>query len=383
VTRDEEWFRPSADLLSKWGRVRPGYNRRPLRDIFADPDEENETMDAHIAAGTVAGSTTDSRRLSAWLGLYLELAKARLGSLVILTTIVGYVLASRGHWAPWTLVWTVIGTSLTAFGANILNQWWEADRDALMHRTRSRPLPSGRIGSREALRWGLLSSLLGTGVLAAGANLLTAALAGGTVLLYVLVYTPLKVRTPLNTVVGAVVGAVPPMMGWTAATGRVELGAWILFGLLFVWQVPHFLALAWMYRDDYARGGYRMLPAVDDAGGLTGRMAFVWAAALLPLSACLTVSGVTGSVFLATSLALGAAFAWLGLRFARERSRPAARRLFLASVLYLPALLGLMVVDMDDRVARGAFLDGLSGTASGGLVASAPAADGLTVVPNP
>ncbi len=338
-------------------------------------------MDAHIAAGTVAGAQTPSRRVTTSVSLYLELAKARLGSLVILTTIVGYVLASRGHWAPWTLVWTVLGTSLTAFGANILNQWWEADRDALMERTRTRPLPSGRITARRALAWGLASSAIGTAVLVVGVNPLTAGLAAGTILLYVVVYTPLKVRTPLNTVIGAVVGAVPPMMGWTAATGRVELGAWILFGILFVWQVPHFLALAWMYRDDYARGGYRMLPAVDDAGALTGRMAFVWAMSLLPLTAGLTVAGVTGTMFLAGSLTLGAAFAWLGLRFARDRSRPVARRLFLASVLYLPALLGLMVVDMDDRVVQGAYLRTPAGVTDTAVVVANPAPPGAPVAP--
>ena len=337
-------------------------------------------MDAHIAAGTVAGPVTGSRRLT--VSLYLELAKARLGSLVILTTVVGYVLASRGHWAPWTLAWTVLGTSLTAFGANILNQWWETDRDALMERTRSRPLPSGRITSGRALAWGLASAIVGSVILAAGVNGLTAALAAGNILLYILVYTPLKVRTPLNTVVGAVVGAVPPMMGWTAATGRIELGAWILFGILFVWQVPHFLALAWMYRDDYARGGYRMLPSVDGAGGLTGRMAFIWALALLPLAACLTVAGVTGSVFFTTSIVLGAAFAWLGLRFARERSRPAARRLFLASVLYLPTLLGLMVIDMDDRVVHGASLGDPIVGSSVAVAVSNPAPGGTPAAPS-
>lgn len=167
------------------------------------------------------------------------------------------------------------------------------------------------------------------------------------ILVYVLIYTPLKVRTPLNTVVGAVCGAIPPMMGWTAATGNLDAGAWILGGILFVWQVPHFLALAWMYREDYERGGFRMLPAVDLEGRITGRLAFVYAAALLPITAALSVWGVTGGAFLFLSQAVGIGFVWLGWSFLRIRNQQTARRLFLASILYLPAVLGLMVVDMD------------------------------------
>lgn len=266
------------------------------------------------------------------------------------------MVAMRGHIALTTLAWTVVGTALTAFGANILNQWAEVERDRLMERTRGRPLPSGRISRPRALAWGLASCVAGTLVLVLGTNGLTAGLAVFTIVLYVLVYTPLKVRTPLNTVVGAVVGAVPPMMGWAAATGRLDLGAWILFGILFVWQIPHFLALAWMYRDDYARAGYRMLPITDATGATTGRMAFYWGLALLPLGGALTASGATGAVFFATSTVLGLGFIWLGFRFAQDRTRQRARRLFLASVLYLPALLGLMVTDMDNRWSQGAFV---------------------------
>jgi protoheme IX farnesyltransferase len=162
----------------------------------------------------------------------------------------------------------------------------------------------------------------------------------------VLVYTPLKIRTPLNTVVGAICGAVPPMMGWAAATGRLDVGAWILGGILFVWQIPHFLALAWMYREDYERGGFRMLPSVDAEGRLTGRLAFVYAAALLPITAALSATGVTGGAFLAASQAVGLGFVVLGWLFLRDRDHTSARRLFLASILYLPVVLGLGVADM-------------------------------------
>jgi len=292
---------------------------------------------------------------------YLQLAKARLGALVVLTAFVGYLLGARGNPSLWIGAAAVVGTALSAFGANILNQWWEVERDRRMLRTRERPLPAGRIGRDRAGRWGIATALAGLVVLAAGTNCL----------LYVLVYTPLKVLTPLNTVVGAVCGAVPPMMGWAAATGRLDTGAWILGGILFVWQIPHFLALAWLYRDDYARGGFRMLPAVDQEGRLTGRLALVYAAALLPITAALSATGVTGVTFLLASQAAGIAFVALGWVFFRERSRQSARRLFLASILYLPVVLGLGVADMDHR--RDVAAPG-TGLAVASLASSAPAA---------
>lgn len=293
---------------------------------------------------------------AAMVGVYLELAKARLATLVVLTAVAGYALAARGGASLTVLAWVALGTALSAFGANILNQAWEVERDRRMIRTRSRPIPSGRIARSTAVVWGLVSGAAGVGLLAVTANLLTAALSLGCILLYVLVYTPLKPRTPLNTLVGAVCGAIPPVMGWTAATGRLESGAWILFGLLLLWQVPHFMALAWMYREDYARGGFRMLPAVDPGGSGTARSAFVYAAALLPLAAAGWAIGLSGETYLIGSQLLGLAFAWAGWRFVVRRTDAAARRLFFASLLYLPLVLGLMVADMDGRVARGAFV---------------------------
>jgi protoheme IX farnesyltransferase len=324
--------------------------------MIADRETEDETMD-HPFAPPASPPAVSASGLGELLGCYLELAKARLAALVVLTAIVGYVLAARGAFDARVMLWTVLGTALTAFGANILNQWLEADRDRRMDRTRDRPLPAGRIGRRTALVWGVSSSVVGLALLALGANRLTALLAAFVILLYVLVYTPLKVRTPFNTVVGAVCGAVPPMMGWAAATDRLDLGAWILGGILFVWQVPHFLALAWLYRDDYARGGFRMMPAADPDGVVTGRAAFVYALALLPISGALSLAGVTGATYLVLSQAVGLGFAVLGWAFARERARLTARRLFLASIISLPVLLGLMVGDMDDRIARLAGLE--------------------------
>lgn len=309
--------------------------------------------ESQISAHTDSPSTAEARPRRSLVAAYLELAKARLGALVVLTAFVGYVLGSRGDVSLIVMAAAVVGTALSSFGANILNQWWEAEPDKLMRRTRERPLPTGRIDRRLAATWGLLTAGIGLGVLALGTNRLTTLLSLFVILLYILVYTPLKVRTPLNTVVGAVCGAVPPMMGWTAATGRLDAGAWILGGILFAWQIPHFLSLAWLYREDYARGGFRMLPAVDREGRLTGRLAFLYAVALLPITAALSAFGVTGGAYLVTSQVVGLVFVGLGWVFLRARSQQAARRLFLASILYLPVLLGLMIVDVDDRAVRG------------------------------
>lgn len=318
--------------------------------MIADFDMENETMQTGISK--VGGRPHASGRWRRLLACYLEMAKARLAALVVLTAIVGYLLAARGS-ATWTVaLWTAIGTAFSAYGANILNQLLEQDRDRRMQRTRNRPLPAGKVSRRLAAIWGVASAVAGVSTLAATTNLLTAGLSLFVILLYVLVYTPLKVRTPLNTVIGAVCGAVPPMMGWTAASGRLELGAWILFGVLFVWQMPHFLSLAWLYRADYDRGGFRMLPTVDRNGVITARLALLYAGTLLPVTAALWLTGISGTTFLLSSQLLGLGFAALGWQFLRLRNDASARRLFLASIAYLPLLLALMVFDMDDRILR-------------------------------
>lgn len=307
-------------------------------------------MDAKPCAVAAAPRNPAATGALRSVGLFLELAKARLAALVVVTAAAGYALASRGEPDPLALVSVLLGTALTAFGANALNQVMEVERDRLMERTRSRPLPSGQVGRGRAAWWGLSSATVGLAVLAAGANLLTAGLALFVILLYLLAYTPLKVRTPLATAVGAVCGAIPPMMGWTAASGRLETGAWVLFGVLFLWQMPHFLALAWLYRDDYARGGFRMLPSVDPTGAATGRVALVHAVALLPVAVAAVLGGVSGRLFLTGTAALTLAFAALAWQMLKHRTAPAARRLFLASLLYLPLVLGLMVADRDNRL---------------------------------
>jgi protoheme IX farnesyltransferase len=279
------------------------------------------------------------------LAVYLELTKARLASLVVITTVVGYLVAAGGvvDWSA--LLRTGLGTALVACGANVLNQWWELRWDGMMERTRGRPLPSRRIRPRTAFRFGTTLSLLGCCLLAATVNILSAALAAATLLIYLLIYTPLKRRTTLCTLAGAVVGALPPMIGWAAATGRIHAGAWVLFVLMFIWQIPHFLAIAWMYRQDYERAGFRMLPVVDPTGGATCGILVVYCLALLPVSAAVAMVGLSGWIYLAGAVALGAGMLVLAGRLHHERTTSAARNVFMASIAYLPLLLVLMVMD--------------------------------------
>ncbi len=286
----------------------------------------------------------------------LVLSKARLCLMVLITTLVGYLLA-----VP-TPVWTVLlatlaGTLLTAFGANALNQYLERDIDARMVRTRLRPLPAGRLSPQVAMIYGVAVCMVGTFVLLAWSGPVPAGLAAITILLYVLVYTPLKRRSTLNTLVGAVCGAIPPLIGWSAGTGGLETGAWLLFALLFVWQMPHFLALAWMYREDYARGGLKMLPVVDPEGHITFPVTVVFAFLHLPLGLLVTLLGVAGPWFAFGSLLLGLWWAWLGLRLYRSHSDRDARRVFLASLAYLPLALFLMVADRGPGRAEDAWLE--------------------------
>ncbi|MHC4273825.1 MAG: heme o synthase [Planctomycetota bacterium] len=291
-----------------------------------------------------AGRRADKRGL---IGLYLQLSKARLSALVLLTTAVGFVMGSPGaagiDWAR--LLLTVAGTALAAAAANALNQVLEFRHDGRMQRTRGRPLPSGAIGIRHALLFSGAATCTGLGILALAVNLAAAGLALATICVYVGLYTPLKTRSTLNTLVGAVCGAIPPMIGWVAATGRLEPGAWILGALLFVWQIPHSFALGWLYRDDYARGGFAMLPVVDRGGRLTGQVVVLTSLCLVPLALAATLAGLTGWVYTAGSIGLGLWILSFGARLYTQRTEASARRLFLASIVYLPVLLCLMVAD--------------------------------------
>jgi len=276
---------------------------------------------------------------------YLILTKVRITALVLVTTAAGFLLASGPQLELGLLAWTLLGTGLAASGAAALNQYIEREADARMRRTAGRPIPAGRMTPRHGLAVGVGLSGIGVALLAGTVNLLTAFLALATVILYVGVYTPLKRMTPLNTMVGAIPGAIPPVMGWTAVTGELGLPAGVLFAILFLWQLPHFLAIAWIFREDYRLGGFPMLPVVDPDGDVTGRQVALYCAALVPVSLIPTFLGLTGAVYFFGALVLGLAFLAAGLAMAISRGKGAARRVLLASVTYLPLLLALLVVD--------------------------------------
>jgi protoheme IX farnesyltransferase len=277
---------------------------------------------------------------------YLELTKPRITLMVTLTSGVGYVMAvGRGGVSLQALLIATLGTALVAAGASTLNMVLERRTDALMLRTQQRPLPAGRLGTAEATAWGFLLTATGLGVLGALSGWLPALVALTTWASYLFLYTPLKVRSSFSTVVGAVPGALPPVIGWSAATGGLEAGAWILFAIMFVWQIPHFLAIAWLYREDYARGGMPMLPVIDPTGQLTGRQSVAHSIALLAVSLTPTALGMAGSMYLVGAAVLGIAFIAAAWRVAAERSISAARMLFLVSVLYLPVLFAFLVAD--------------------------------------
>jgi protoheme IX farnesyltransferase len=284
----------------------------------------------------------------AWVRSYMELTKARLSTLVVFTTAVGFV-AAVGWTADWVaLVSAVLGTAMCAGCASVLNQVIERRRDAQMDRTRNRPLPAGDVSVRHALVLAAVLGVGGLGLLLAGTNAFAMGLAALTIFIYAGIYTPMKTRSPLNTLVGSVCGAIPPMIGWVAATNTLDVGAWILAGVLFIWQLPHFLALAWMYRDDYARAGFAMLPSVDATGWRTALVALLTSAVLIPLCLIATITHLTGVLFAIVSIVLGAWMTWLAWRFLQQRDDLRARRLFLASITYLPLLLAMLMIDRVD-----------------------------------
>jgi protoheme IX farnesyltransferase len=290
-------------------------------------------------------STTALAATRSALGDYLELTKPRITFLVMLTALVGFVMGSPGRVAPVPLAAALLGTGLVAAGASCLNMLLERHTDALMWRTRNRPLPGGRLRPVEALSFGSLLSLTGLLELEWLSGSLPAAVALVTWGTYLFLYTPLKTRTSLSTIVGAFPGALPPVIGWTAARGSLDHGAFVLFAILFLWQIPHFLAIAWIYREDYARGGLPMLPVLDTAGRMTGRQAVANSVALLLVSLAPTAAGMTGAVYLAGATALGLGFVCVAIRAAVVRSLPSARALFLASLVYLTGICILLVVD--------------------------------------
>jgi protoheme IX farnesyltransferase len=280
-----------------------------------------------------------------WLAVYADLFKARLTFLVLLTTLVGFYLGSVGPVNYLLMLHTILGTALVAAGASALNQLWEREYDARMRRTQDRPLPSGRLQPLAVLFLGCALAVVGLGYLGLAVNWLTSLIGACSLLTYVCVYTPLKRVTWLNTAVGAIPGGLPPLMGWTAARGHLSTDGWALFGILAIWQLPHFMAIAWMYRDEYARAGFKMLPVMEPDGERTGSQAVSHTLALVPVSLCPSLMNLTGPIYFIGALALGLVFIWAAVQFSRQLTLSRARRLFYVSILYLPLLLGLMVLD--------------------------------------
>jgi len=286
-----------------------------------------------------------ARRVSEVLRDYVALTKPRLNFLVVATSAAGYYLGGPPAADVPLMAQAVAGTALVAGGAAVLNQLYERDTDALMRRTRLRPLPDGRISAAEAGIFGVALSLAGLTLLAARANWLAAALALATLVVYLVVYTPMKRRTPISTLVGAIPGALPALIGWTASHGAIDRGGATLFAIVFLWQMPHFMAIAWLYRDDYGKAGFPMLPVIDPEGHRAGRQAVIYAVTLLPVSLLPALVGVAGTVYFASALVLGVALLVLSVRFARTRSEASARALFFGSITYLPLLWIVMIAN--------------------------------------
>ena len=274
----------------------------------------------------------------------VELVKARLTLLVLLTTAVGFYLGAENPINYAALLHTVLGTAAAAAGAAALNQWWERKLDALMHRTRTRPVPAGRMRPRDAVVLGAALSIFGVGYLAFVCNALSAALAAITIIIYVFAYTPLKRVSTFNTALGAVPGALPPMIGWAAARGTLNAGAWMLFAILFFWQLPHFFAIAWMYRDDYARAGFQMISTDDRTGERSASQSVFFCMILFVIAGLPAFLGIATVFYLLAELILGGIFLAAAMRFLKTRAPSDARRLFITSIIYLPLLLGALVL---------------------------------------
>ncbi len=273
------------------------------------------------------------------------LVKIRLNALVLVTTAVGFLVAVPDS-TQWTaLFFTLVGTAASAASASMFNQLIESRRDGLMRRTEMRPLPRAHIGKPLVFAMGIVLAYAGWAILMWSVGWIPAALATANILIYALIYTPLKPITSMNTLVGAVCGALPPLVGWTAATASFAPGAYVLAGILFVWQLPHFMALAWMYRDDYERGGFVMLPRLDPTGRITAQTMVLTSLILVPLALMATLYGVAGWWFAGASLVLGIWMAIESVGFLRNRTEASARRVFFASIIYLPLLLLVLVLD--------------------------------------
>jgi protoheme IX farnesyltransferase len=276
---------------------------------------------------------------------YIALTKPRVTWLILASTGVGYFFGARFGWSWWTLFHTIMGTCLIASGTAALNQWYERDADARMKRTQARPLPAGRLSSRNAFIFAVILSIAGFAELSLGANLLTGLLGLFTLITYLFAYTPLKQKSPHSTTVGAIPGAMPPIIGFAGAAATLTAEAWILGAILFLWQFPHFYAIAWMYREDYERAGIRMLPVIEPDGESTARRIVWCSVAMIPLSILPKFFGMAGWPYVIGAVLAGIMFLHASARIMNDRTRVRARGVLLASVIYLPILYGLMVLD--------------------------------------
>lgn len=297
-----------------------------------------ETISAEIGTAKVIG-------LRDKFAAYIELTKPRIAILLVLTSAAGFYLASTGPFDVALFVHSMLAITLLAFGVATLNQVWERDLDVLMNRTATRPLPTSRVTYAEAMVFGLIQCVAAEIYLLAAVNALTAFLGLIVIVGYVLVYTPLKTRTSASTAIGALPGALPPLMGWTAAANDITIGAWALFAMQFLWQFPHFMAIAWMYREEYAKAGILMLPVVEPEGKLTARQIVMFSIMLLPVSLAPFFFGLSGYIFLGGASVLGVWMLWASIRAARSKTNEQAKKLLLVSVIYLPLLFILMVAD--------------------------------------
>lgn len=276
---------------------------------------------------------------------YIELTKPRITWLILMSTAIGYYFGHHGAWSFWAILHTVVGTGLIASGTAALNQWYEREADRHMRRTQNRPLPSGRITAVSALWFGIALAIAGGLELGLFVNWLASALGMLTLALYLFIYTPMKQKTWLSTTVGAFPGAMPPLIGYAAAANGLTADAWVLYAILFLWQFPHFYAIAWMYREDYSRAGIKMLPVVEPDGASTARQIIIYSVLLIPVSLLPMWLGMAGAIYTVGALAMGLGFLYAGVRVSVDRSRGKARSVLLASVVYLPVLYCLLLLD--------------------------------------
>ena len=308
--------------------------------LHVDSADANASVGSRFAATAATGAKAHTR-----FGDYVTLTKPRLNFLVLLTVAAAYSLGAPPTVILLHFVHTLVGTFLVAGGAAALNQVWERASDRLMRRTRQRPMADMRMSVTEGAAFGIALTIIGAAELAYFVNPLSAAVALLTTASYVLFYTPLKLRTSLSTIAGALPGALPAVIGWAAATNTLSIEAWVLFGIVFMWQMPHFLAIAWMHRDEYARAGMPLLPVIEPDGRSTGRQAVLYSAVLIPISMLPTVVGLATAYYLVGAITLGAILLFMSVEFSTKRDLPTARRLFFGSILYLPLLWALLVFD--------------------------------------